>query len=154
MTGLCSAVSAAARTPKPGRCDATLTSAIIRRGACALVLAGSILGALPSRAGGDETCGKIAELIAIDALREKLKAERLYEPWAKEQCLGFYPEHCDAEKVDVAVRELHSAECGGDPATGPVVDRFRVHRKSKKIERYNVANDEYREFGSHGPSRR
>lgn len=114
---------------------------------CALILACSIwTAAPPSRDGGDETCGKAAESIAIDALREKLKAESLYEPRAKEQCLQFYPEHCDAEKVDVAVRELHSEECGGDPATGPVIDRFRVHRKSAKIERYNIANDEYSEF--------
>jgi len=63
---------------------------------------------------------------AVDALRVKVRSERLYSSWAKEQCLSFYPEHCDSTLVEVAIRELHSEQCGGDPNTAPVVDRFRV----------------------------
>lgn len=92
------------------------------------------------------TCSAANSAEAIRVLRAKIRSERLYVSWAKEQCLEFYPEHCDPMKVDIAIRELHTEECGGAPQTGPVVDRFRVYRKSKNINWYDVVNDEYLEF--------
>ena len=84
---------------------------------------------------------------AVDALRVKVRSERLYSSWAKEQCLPFYPEHCDSTLVEVAIRELHSEQCGGDPNTAPVVDRFRVFKQSSRIDWFDHAAAEYVEFG-------
>ena len=44
---------------------------------------------------------------------------------------------------DVVVREVHGAgDCGGDPETAPVRDRFRV-LASGDVERYDIASDAY-----------
>ena len=92
------------------------------------------------------SCESKSAASAIQVLRTRVKVEHLYSPWATEQCLRYDPEQCDSTKVDIVIREAHDPECGGDPATRPVIDRFRVHTKSKKIERYNVSSGEYGEF--------
>lgn len=104
---------------------------------------------------GDKSCTAESDARALDVLREKVRAERLYTSWAKEQCLSFYPERCDGTVVDVAIRELHSEHCGGDPDTGPVVDRFRVFKKPSKIEWFDHIEGEYVEFDKiHSKKRR
>ena len=92
------------------------------------------------------SCADRAAGRAVQSLRSRVEEERLYSSWAKAGCLAYQAERCDSKKVDVAIREVHSSQCGGDPATSPVVDRFRVYRNSKKIEWYNVAKGEYLEF--------
>jgi hypothetical protein len=89
--------------------------------------------------------GKSADA-AARSLVKRIRAERLYESWAKEGCLAYQMEGCDSKRIDVVVREVHSPACGGDPATGPVVDRFRVSRDGKRMEWYNAAEAEYVEF--------
>ncbi|MDY0744914.1 hypothetical protein SNE35_10370 [Paucibacter sp. R3-3] len=95
---------------------------------------------------GDASCKDVSDMQAIEALRVKVRSERLYSSWAKEQCLSFYPEHCDNAVVELAIRELHSDQCGGDPNTGPVVDRFRVFKQSSRIDWFDPVAAEYVEF--------
>ena len=40
----------------------------------------------------------------------------------------------------------YQSRCGGDPATSPRVDSFRVYRRGKRIDWYNVVNDAWRPF--------
>ena len=44
---------------------------------------------------------------------------------------------------DLAIREHHSAKCGGDPHVSPVVDRFRLYRNSDVLLWYDSAEDRY-----------
>src|ERR1700749_3019279 len=95
---------------------------------------------------GDKSCTAESDARALDILRERVRAERLYTAWAKERCLSYYPERCDGAVVEVAIRELHTEQCGGDPNTGPVVDRIRVFNQSSKIEWFDHVEAEYVEF--------
>ena len=112
------------------------------------VLCAAALGAplLPAEAKDGASCISSSGTVAVDALRARIKSEGLYASWAKAECLSFYIESCSRERVQVAVRELHSEHCGGDPHTEPIVDRFRFYKKSRRIQWYNVVNDEYLEF--------
>ena len=83
---------------------------------------------------------------AIRRLRSRIESEHLYALWATMSCLSFLVEECDSKKADIAVREVHNEECGGDPAAAPVVDRFRVLKKSGRIQWYNLPNGEYVPF--------
>jgi hypothetical protein len=91
---------------------------------------------------GDPCAGKSNDR-AVELLHKKVKSEGLYASWAKEQCLRYDLEECDRQKVDIAIRERHSPECGGDPNVAPVVDRFRVYKSSKKIQWYDAGSNEY-----------
>ena len=113
----------------------------------AVLLAGAMtfIGGIAT-ASGDESSRSSADDHAIEILRVKIRSERLYASWATEECLSFYLEHSDAEKVDVAIHEVHTKECGGDPLTQPVVDRFRIHRDPEMIEWFDYVDAEYGDF--------
>jgi hypothetical protein len=66
-------------------------------------------------------------------------SENLY-PWAGERDLVYVVQFADGLEptaprlfVDITIRERHTEENGGDPATAPVVDRFRVFLLSDEI---------------------
>jgi hypothetical protein len=90
-------------------------------------------------------CTSAVETKAVRLLQAKIRSHALYR-WTKEQCLLFVTEACDGREAEIAVRENHTAACGGDPATVPVADRFRVHTRSKKIEWYSAVDGEYVNF--------
>lgn len=90
-------------------------------------------------------CSKKTETKALRVLQSKIRSNALYQ-WTKEQCLLFITETCNGHTVEIAVRENHTALCNGDPATIPIVDRFRVHTRSQKVEWYYAADGEYVNF--------
>lgn len=79
-------------------------------------------------------------------LQNKLRVQKIYEGRHEQQCLRFFIEDCNGKIANIAVRERHDETCGGDPATEPVVDRFRLHKKGKRIEWYSAAEGEYLPF--------
>jgi len=91
-------------------------------------------------------CSEARGAAAIRLLQARVQQEKLYASWARPQCLSFVAESCDATTVDLAIREVHNEVCGGDPSTAPVVDRFRLHRPSRRIQWYDAANGEYLAF--------
>jgi hypothetical protein len=99
---------------------------------------------MPSFA-GTKGCSVSAEKEAVRILVKKIRTEALYT-WEKDNCVHFFPEGCDARSVDIAVREVHTEDCGGDQHVMPIRDRFRVHRKSKKVEWYYAPDGEYLDF--------
>ena len=95
---------------------------------------------------GGQGCDDSTDTQAVAALRARIQAENLYAAWTQEQCLAYILESCDTEKTDVVLRESHTAQCGGDPNTSPVVDRFRVHKHPDMIEWFDLAHGQYRAF--------
>jgi len=85
-------------------------------------------------------------LPAMRKLQNKLRVQKIYEGRHEQQCLRFFIEDCNGKLANIAVRERHDETCGGDPATEPVVDRFRLHKKGKRIEWYSAAEGEYLPF--------
>jgi len=58
-------------------------------------------------------------------------------------CLSYMVEERSRQRFDIAVREKHDKQCGGDPSVMPVVERFRVARSPVKLWRYDVVGDRY-----------
>jgi len=94
----------------------------------------------------DQSCQSDADVKAVETIKTMVQKDKLYTSWTTEPCLSFYPERCDAENVEVAIRELHTPECGGDSNTGPVVDRFRVFKRISRIDWFDYLEAEYVEY--------
>ncbi len=127
--------------------------AVACRVACASALAGAWTlawaapasapaGSLVSRAPGCHG----TEDSATTRLMARVRREHLYESWTKADCLQYLLDRCTARTVDISLHEDHAVRCGGDPATSPRVDSFRVYRRGKRIDWYNVVNDTWRPF--------
>jgi hypothetical protein len=108
---------------------------------CLITLAAVTFGAQPT-----ELCSGAGAQIAIQALRNRVNMERPYVSWTKDMCLAYRLEKCHNNMAEIAIFEVHSQACGGDPATSPVVDRFRVYTKTKKVEWYDITEDQFIEF--------
>ena len=83
---------------------------------------------------------------AVSRVAARVRRERLYAAWSKPGCLDFFVDACSARTVDVTIHEKHDARCGGDPATWPRVDSFRVYRRGARIDWYNLVDDAWRPF--------
>jgi len=59
------------------------------------------------------------------------------------QCISLLPEETTSKYFEFSVREKHGGKCPGDPEVAPVVDRFRVIKKTGRIQRYDVVNDSW-----------
>ncbi len=81
------------------------------------------------------------------ALVEIVKKDEQYADWIKIECVQFVTEAQDERQTDIAMREKHGEGCPGDPATSPVIDRFRVEKASGAILRYDVIEDNYQPVG-------
>jgi len=92
------------------------------------------------------TCEGQNEAPHVERLAQRVSRANLFASWAQPQCLRYALEVCSAEFVDIAIRETHGGPCDGDPATAPVVDRFRVYRSSERIDWYDVTRDEMLAF--------
>ncbi len=130
---------------------ATLAGA--RRATCAGALAGAcaLAWAAPASAPAATPVARApgchgTEDAATARLMARVRRERLYESWAKRDCLQYFLDRCTARTVDISLHEDHAARCGGDPGTSPRVDSFRVYRRGKRIDWYNVVVDAWRPF--------
>ena len=83
---------------------------------------------------------------AVLRVMERVRAEHLYASWTSPGCPHCVIDACAAGTVDVSIHERHDARCGGDPGTAPRADSFRVHRRGRRIDRYNVVDDAWRPF--------
>lgn len=80
-------------------------------------------------------------------LFDQIVIAKVYDSWTNpEKCLGIQTELQTTRFFDFAVVEIHSADCNGDTATIPVIDRFRVSRSNKKILWHDMANDKFLPF--------
>jgi type IV pilus biogenesis protein CpaD/CtpE len=79
--------------------------------------------------------GRLLDENAVLALLERtLKHDGVYTRRISLDCVAYSTEEATAAYFQFVLRENHTAKCGGDPETSPVVDRYRVYRASGKIE--------------------
>ena len=71
---------------------------------------------------------------ALALLEQTLKHDGVYAHRISLSCVTYGTQETTVAYFQFVLRENHSARCGGDPETSPVVDRYRVYRKSGKIE--------------------
>ncbi len=83
---------------------------------------------------------------ALKLLLRTLTHDHVYAKRISLDCVTFGTEETTKEYFQFLLRENHTEKCGGDPDTSPVVDRYRVHRASGKIELYEAAKDSWRAY--------
>ena len=76
----------------------------------------------------------LSEDAALSLLVRTLKHDRVYARRISLDCVTFATEEKTHAYFQFVLRENHTAPCGGDPETSPVVDRYRIYRASGKIE--------------------
>ena len=83
---------------------------------------------------------------ALGLLIRTLKHDHVYAKRISLGCFTYDTEETTDSYFQFALREKHDAKCGGDPETSPVVKRYRVHRRSGKIEQWEAASDTWHAY--------
>jgi hypothetical protein len=91
---------------------------------------------------------RLSEQQAQDILKARVQKDKLYDRWTTMSCLSFLVEEKTKDYIDIAIREKHDGQCPGDPDTSPTVDRFRVHRITKRIKWYEPAKGEFQSYSA------
>ena len=81
---------------------------------------------------------------AVDQLQQQLKLSASYR--AHGECFSLLVQESEPAFFGIAVHEKHGSGCPGDPATAPVLDRFRVDVATGAIQRYDVVEDSYADW--------
>ena len=110
----------------------------------AAVIAAILISPIVARAGSRSH--PLSEDAALDLLERTLKRDRFYEKRISLGCITYDTEETTDTYFQFALREKHDAKCGGDPETSPVVKRYRVHRRSGKIEQWEAAADTWHAY--------
>jgi hypothetical protein len=88
----------------------------------------------------------LAEDAALALLERTLKHDGVYKHRISLDCVTYGTEETTDAYFQFVLRENHNAKCGGDPETSPVVDRYRVYRRSSKIEWLDRVEDNWRPY--------
>jgi hypothetical protein len=80
---------------------------------------------------------------ALALLERTLKHDGIYPHRISLDCVTYGTEETTGVYFQFVLRENHNAKCGGDPETSPVVDPYRVYRRSGKIERLERIKDSW-----------
>jgi|SRR6266487_686634 len=83
---------------------------------------------------------------ALALLESTLKHDGVYAHRIFLNCITYGTEETTGAYFQFVLRENHNAKCGGDPETSPVVDRYRVYRKSGKIEWLERVEDNWQPY--------
>jgi hypothetical protein len=83
---------------------------------------------------------------ALAFLEQTLKDDGVYAHRISLNCITYGTEETTGAYFQFVLRENHNAKCGGDPETSPAVDRYRVYRKSGKIEWLERAEDNWQPY--------
>ncbi|HEY6153817.1 MAG TPA: hypothetical protein VIW07_08775 [Candidatus Udaeobacter sp.] len=83
---------------------------------------------------------------ALTLLQRTLKRDGVYDKRISLDCVEYGTEETTNSYFEFVLREIHNAKCGGDPETSHVLDRYRVYRRSGKIEQYEAAEDEWHAY--------
>jgi hypothetical protein len=86
------------------------------------------------------------ENAALALLERTLKHDGVYTHRISLDCVTYSTEETKASYFQFVLRENHTAKCGGDPETSPVVDRYRVYRASGKIEWLEQVEDAWQPY--------
>ncbi len=83
----------------------------------------------------------LTEKEALNRLISGIQKDKLYDGWTTIFCLTIWTEEKTKDYFDFAIHEKHNRDCPGDPSTSPTVDRFRVNRRTGKIQWYDPTDD-------------
>ena len=83
---------------------------------------------------------------AVKLLERTLKRDRAYEKRISLGCFSDDTEETTDSYFQFALRENHNAKCGGDPEISPLVGRYRVYRRSSKIEQWEAIEDKWHAY--------
>jgi hypothetical protein len=83
---------------------------------------------------------------ALVLLERTLKRDGVYSHRISLDCVSYGTEETTHAYFQFVVRENHNAKCRGDPETSPVVDRYRVYRRSGKIEWLERIEDKWQPY--------
>jgi len=117
----------------------------ISRRLLAILAAITFLSPVIVRAGSKSNHG-LTEDAALNLLIRTVKHDNVYAKRISFDCISFETEETTRVYFEFALRENHTAKCGGDPETSPVIDRYRVNRASGKIELYDPAADNWHPY--------
>ena len=101
---------------------------------------------LPSVVQADSRSHLLNEDAALDLLQRTLKRDGVYEKRISLDCVGYGTEETTKAYFEFVLREIHNAKCGGDPETSPAIDRYRVYRRSSRIEQWEAAEDKWHPY--------
>jgi hypothetical protein len=88
----------------------------------------------------------VNENTALDLLQHTLKRDGVYEKRISLDCISYGTEETTDAYFQFVVREIHNAKCGGAPETSPAIDRYRVYRRSGKIQQWEAAEDKWQPY--------
>jgi len=83
---------------------------------------------------------------ALALLVRTFKHDHVYAKRISLDCITYDTEETTDAYFHFALREKHDAKCGGDPETSPVVDRYRVYRRSGKIDWWQPTDDSWHRY--------
>ena len=83
---------------------------------------------------------------ASDLLVRTLKHNRVYAKRISLGCIACGTEETTDAYFQFYLREIHNAKCGGAPEMEPIVGRYRVYRRSGKIERWKPSDDSWHRY--------
>ena len=83
---------------------------------------------------------------ALALLERILKHDRVYANRISLDCVSYGTEETTTAYFQFVLRENHGTKCGGDPETSPVVDRYRVFRRSGKIGSWEPTDDTWHRY--------
>jgi hypothetical protein len=106
----------------------------------------AVLVGLPVVAGAGPRSRPLHEDAALALLERTLKRDGVYTHRISLDCVTYGTEETTNTYFQFVLRENHNAKCGGDPETSPVLDRYRVYRRSGKIEWLERVEDSWRAY--------
>jgi hypothetical protein len=106
----------------------------------------AIILLLPAFAHAGPHSHPLDEDAALALLERTLKHDGVYVHRISLDCVTYGTEETTNAYFQFVLRENHNAKCTGDPETSPVVDRYRVYRRSGKIEWLERVEDNWRQY--------
>ncbi len=83
---------------------------------------------------------------ALALLEHTLKQDHVYENRISLDCIAYGTEETTTAYFEFVLREIHNAKCGGDPEISPAIDRYRVYRRSGKIQQWEAEGDKWEPY--------
>jgi hypothetical protein len=79
----------------------------------------------------------------LELLQRTLQRDQVYEKRIALDCIACGTEETTNAYLEFVLREIRNPKCGGDADTSPAIDRYRVYRRSGKIEQWKAADDKW-----------
>jgi hypothetical protein len=112
----------------------------------AAVVATILISTIIAQAGSQSR--SLNEDAALDLLQRTLKRDHVYQKRISLDCISYGTEETTNAYFEFVLREIHNAKCGGDPETSPAIDRYRVYRRTGKIEQWEATEDTWHAYKS------